>query len=86
MTGTDALTVYGPLGVLGAFALWLIRDYISGLKADRDSERAYSRQLEEKLREQIIPLLTSAQQATTEATALIVRQSAVLDAQTRRPR
>jgi hypothetical protein len=70
--------VYGPLGVIAAFGLWFILLTVNRLVAEkavltkeRDDERAYSKELERNLREQIIPLLSANQATTAEAVSIL---------------
>jgi hypothetical protein len=91
------LAVYGPLGVFMAFGLWFViwtfnrqtkahSDEIRRLVAELNEERSYSHGLEDRLRDQIIPLLTTTQQATADAVRLIVQQTALLEDRDRRRR
>lgn len=90
MPDVAPLYVYGPLGVFMAFGLWFVistfnklaaehEKTVARLIAERDDERAYTRHIEDSLRSQIIPLLTSTNQATTDAVRLITQQAALLE-------
>ncbi len=70
--------IYGPLGAVAGFGLWMTLSTITRLNKDkdelvkqRDEERQINRELERNLREQIIPLLSSNQTTTAEAVKVL---------------
>lgn len=77
------LATYGPLGIFAAALLWFAWQAYNKVVKDRDDERNYSRGLDEKLREQIMPLLAQVQSATADAVTVITQVRAEMDVRDR---
>lgn len=68
----QVFTVYGPLGIIFGLAVFFVRAVFNKVVADRDRERQYSMDVEQALRDKIVPLLGQVQDALTQ-TVLVLK-------------
>lgn len=72
------LFVYGPLGIFAAFGLFFLTKFVQKLIAERDEERAYTKELEKKLREDVVPAMSSLTNTNAEAVKALADNKVVI--------